>query len=114
LANQLVLDDAVFGARVQLELTAAWLFARRAQFPAGAHLRLRFASVVLDEGLIECTTSPIAGALIARARQEAANPTPGLALTPAQQQTASELPWYRHWLLEHGYSEDDLIPFAIA
>jgi hypothetical protein len=66
-----------------------------------------------QEGLIACA-SPTAGALIARARQEAANPTPGLALTPAQQQTASELPWYRHWLLEHGYSEDDLIPFAIA
>jgi hypothetical protein len=35
-------------------------------------------------------------------------------LTAAQQQTASELPWYREWLLAHGYSEDDLIPFAIA
>jgi hypothetical protein len=36
-------------------------------------------------------------------------------LTPAQQQTASELPpWYRQWLLEHGYTEDHLIPFAIA
>jgi hypothetical protein len=33
---------------------------------------------------------------------------------PAQFQTASELPWYRQWLLEHGYTEDDLIPFAIA
>jgi len=35
-------------------------------------------------------------------------------LTPAQQQTASELPWYRQWILDHGYTEDDLIPFAIA
>jgi hypothetical protein len=66
-----------------------------------------------QEGLIACT-SPSAGALIARARQEAANPEPRLTLTPAQQQTASDLPWYRQWLLEHGYTEDDLIPFAIA
>jgi hypothetical protein len=66
-----------------------------------------------QEGLIECT-SPSAGALIARARQEATNPDPRLPLTPAQQQTASELPWYRQWLLEHGYTEDDLIPFAVA
>jgi hypothetical protein len=66
-----------------------------------------------QEGLIECT-SPSAGALIARARWEAANSEPRLLLTPAQQQTASELPWYRQWLLEHGYTEDDLIPFAVA
>jgi hypothetical protein len=66
-----------------------------------------------QEGLIECT-SPSAGALIARARQKAANPAPRLPLTPAQQETASELPWYRQWLLEHGYTEDDLFPFAIA
>jgi hypothetical protein len=66
-----------------------------------------------QEGLIECK-SPSAGALIARARQEAASPELRLPLTPAQQQTASELPWYRQWLLEHGFTEDDLIPFAIA
>jgi hypothetical protein len=52
--------------------------------------------------------------LIARARQEVANPEPRLPLTPAQQKMASELPWYRQWLLEIGYSEDDLIPFAIV
>jgi hypothetical protein len=40
--------------------------------------------------------------------------SPACPLTPAQQQTASELPWYRQWLLEHGYTEDHLIPFAIA
>jgi hypothetical protein len=66
-----------------------------------------------QEGLIECT-SPSAGALTAGARQEAADPEPRLPLTPEQQQTASELPWYRQWRLEHGYTEDDLIPFAIA
>jgi hypothetical protein len=66
-----------------------------------------------QEGLIECS-SPSAGALIAWARQEAASPEPHLSLTAAQQQTASELPWYREWLLAHGYCEDDLIPFAIA
>jgi hypothetical protein len=43
------LDSAVFGARVQLDVTAAALCARRTQFPAGAHLRLRYASVVLDD-----------------------------------------------------------------
>jgi hypothetical protein len=66
-----------------------------------------------QESRIDCT-SGTAGALIARARQEAANPEPRLPLTPAQQQTASELPWYRQWLLENGYTGDDLIPFAVA
>jgi uncharacterized protein YjbI with pentapeptide repeats len=49
LARRLVLDDAVFGARVQLEVAAAAVCVRRAQFPAGVHLRLRYASVVLDD-----------------------------------------------------------------
>jgi uncharacterized protein YjbI with pentapeptide repeats len=49
LARQLVLDGAVFGARVQLDVTAAAVCARRTQFPAGAHLRLRYATVVLDD-----------------------------------------------------------------
>jgi hypothetical protein len=49
LARQLVLDGAVFGARVQLDVTAAAVCARRAQFPAGVLLRLRYASVVLDD-----------------------------------------------------------------
>jgi hypothetical protein len=66
-----------------------------------------------QESRIDCTSGN-AGALIARGRQEAANPEPRLPLTPAQQQTASGLPWYRQWLLENGYTEDDLIPFAVA
>jgi uncharacterized protein YjbI with pentapeptide repeats len=49
LARELVLDGAFFGARVQVEVTAATVCARRAQFPNGVHLRLRFASVVLDD-----------------------------------------------------------------
>jgi hypothetical protein len=40
------------------------------------------------EGLVACT-SPSAGALIARARQEAANPEPRLALTPRSRPRAS-------------------------
>jgi hypothetical protein len=66
-----------------------------------------------QEGRIECT-SPSAGALITRPRREAEDSEPALLLTPAQQQAASELPWYRQWLLEHGRTEDDLIPFAVA
>ncbi|HEX8862155.1 MAG TPA: pentapeptide repeat-containing protein [Actinomycetes bacterium] len=49
LATQLKLDQATFAARVQLDATAATVCARRAQFPAGVHLRLRYASVVLDD-----------------------------------------------------------------
>ena len=49
LARQLVLDSAVFSARVQLDVTAAALCARRAQFPAGVHLRLRYATVDLAD-----------------------------------------------------------------
>jgi hypothetical protein len=49
LARRLVLDDVNFGARVQLDLTAAAVCARRAQFPAGVLLRLRYASVFLDD-----------------------------------------------------------------
>jgi hypothetical protein len=29
-------------------------------------------------------------------------------LTPAQQQTARELPWYREWLLAHSRSEEEV------
>jgi uncharacterized protein YjbI with pentapeptide repeats len=47
LARQLVLDGAVFGARVQLDVTAAAVCARRTQFPAGVYLRLRYATVNL-------------------------------------------------------------------
>jgi uncharacterized protein YjbI with pentapeptide repeats len=49
LARQLVLDGAVFGVRVQLRVAAAAVCARRAQFPAGAHLRLRYATLDLDD-----------------------------------------------------------------
>jgi uncharacterized protein YjbI with pentapeptide repeats len=49
LARQLVLDGAVFGARVQLDVTAAAVCARRTRFPAGVHLRLRYASIILDD-----------------------------------------------------------------
>jgi len=49
LARQLILDDAVFGARVQLDATAAAVCARRTRFPAGVHLRLRYATVDLDD-----------------------------------------------------------------
>jgi uncharacterized protein YjbI with pentapeptide repeats len=61
LARQLVLDGAVFAVRVQLEAAAAALCARRAQFPAGIHLRLRYASVVLDDARIS-TPAILAGA----------------------------------------------------
>jgi uncharacterized protein YjbI with pentapeptide repeats len=49
LARRLLLDGAVFGTRVQLQVAAAALCARRAQFPAGVHLRLRYATVDLDD-----------------------------------------------------------------
>jgi uncharacterized protein YjbI with pentapeptide repeats len=49
LARWLSLDDIVFGARVQLDVTAATLCARRTQFPTGVHLRLRYATVDLDD-----------------------------------------------------------------
>jgi uncharacterized protein YjbI with pentapeptide repeats len=61
LAKQLVLDSAVFSVGVQLEVTAAALYARRARFPAGVYLRLRFASVVLDDADL-AATAIIAGA----------------------------------------------------
>jgi uncharacterized protein YjbI with pentapeptide repeats len=48
-ARQLTLDYAVFRERVQIEVIAAALCARRAQFPSGVQLRLRWASVVLDD-----------------------------------------------------------------
>jgi uncharacterized protein YjbI with pentapeptide repeats len=47
--KQLVLDLAVFKQRVQIAVGAAAVCGRRAQFPAGVHLRLRWASVVLDD-----------------------------------------------------------------
>ena len=35
-------------------------------------------------------------------------------LTPAQQQTASELPWYRDWLLSTGRAEEEVDPRRYA
>jgi uncharacterized protein YjbI with pentapeptide repeats len=49
LANQLVLDEAVFYERVQLDVAATALYARRGQFRDGVQFRLRWASVVLDD-----------------------------------------------------------------
>jgi hypothetical protein len=101
--------EAMVGQAADLPVKAA---ARRGM-PAG------------QEGLIECAT-PRAGALRpGHARVDVDGPDPALSvapaqqqatadllpLTPAQQQMASELPWYRQWLLKTGRSEDDLIPF---
>jgi hypothetical protein len=61
---------------VQLEVTAAALCAQRTQFPAGVHLRLRFASVVLDDANLA------APAILAGA------PTPFPALEEKEQQVA--------------------------
>jgi uncharacterized protein YjbI with pentapeptide repeats len=82
LARQLVVDSAVFGERVQLEVTAAAVSARRTQFPAGVHLRLRFASMVLDDANLA------APAILAGA------PSPFPMLAQQEQQVASgwELP----------------------
>jgi uncharacterized protein YjbI with pentapeptide repeats len=49
LARQFFLDEAVFAQHVQLEVTAAAVCARRAHFRAGVRLRLRYASVLLDD-----------------------------------------------------------------
>jgi hypothetical protein len=48
-ARQLVLDDAIFGERVQVFAATPALCARRAQFPAGVQFQLRWASVALDD-----------------------------------------------------------------
>jgi uncharacterized protein YjbI with pentapeptide repeats len=48
-AKQLVLDEAVFRERVQLDVAAAVLSAQRTQFPAGVQFPLRWASVILDD-----------------------------------------------------------------
>ena len=47
--RQLDLDRATFKQRVRIEAAAATLCARRAQFPSGVQLRLRWAQVVLDD-----------------------------------------------------------------
>jgi uncharacterized protein YjbI with pentapeptide repeats len=49
LASQLDLDGALFRNRVHLVVTAAVVCARQSRFPAGVHLRLRYASVALDD-----------------------------------------------------------------
>lgn len=48
-ARRLVLDGALFRARVHLAVTAAEVCARQSRFAAGVHLRLRYASVALDD-----------------------------------------------------------------
>jgi uncharacterized protein YjbI with pentapeptide repeats len=45
----LVLDDARFDQQVRIEASAAVLSCRRARFPAGVELRLRWTQVVLDD-----------------------------------------------------------------
>jgi uncharacterized protein YjbI with pentapeptide repeats len=47
--RQLVFDTATFKQRARIEAAAATLCARRAQFPSGVQLWLRWAEVVLDE-----------------------------------------------------------------
>jgi uncharacterized protein YjbI with pentapeptide repeats len=59
--KQLVLDQAIFKQRVQVEVGAAAVCCRRTQFPAGVQLRLRWASVVLDDADL-AGTSILAGA----------------------------------------------------
>jgi hypothetical protein len=56
LARRLVLDEAVFGGGVDIEVVAAALWARRTHFPAGTHLRVRFATVCLDDANL---TAPV-------------------------------------------------------
>jgi uncharacterized protein YjbI with pentapeptide repeats len=48
-AGQLFLDGAVFSENVEIDVATAVLCARRAQFPVGVRLHLRWASVVLDD-----------------------------------------------------------------
>jgi hypothetical protein len=47
--HQLVFDTATFKLRARIEAAAATVCARRAQFPTGVQLWLRWAEVVLDE-----------------------------------------------------------------
>jgi uncharacterized protein YjbI with pentapeptide repeats len=47
--RSLVLDDATFQQRVQIEAAAQALSCRRARFPAGVQFRLRWAKVTLDD-----------------------------------------------------------------
>jgi hypothetical protein len=47
--NSLWLDQAVFHERARIELAAAAVSCRRARFPAGVQLRVRWAGVVLDD-----------------------------------------------------------------
>jgi uncharacterized protein YjbI with pentapeptide repeats len=47
--KQLVLDDVLFDQRVRIQAGAATVCARRARFPAGAHLQLRWAQILLDD-----------------------------------------------------------------
>jgi uncharacterized protein YjbI with pentapeptide repeats len=56
-AEQLIIDRAVFSACVNIEATAAVLRATGAQFPAGMQIRLRWATVVLDDADLSTSTS---------------------------------------------------------
>ncbi len=47
--KQLRLDQAVFKQRIQIEVGAAAVCCQRVRFPSGVQLRLRWASVVLDD-----------------------------------------------------------------
>ena len=48
-ARELVLDGALFRARVHLAVTAAEVCAQQSRFPGGVHLQLRYASIALDD-----------------------------------------------------------------
>jgi hypothetical protein len=54
---------------------------------------------------------PRAGARLGHIGHDVGTPAPIVSLTPEQQQTASQTPWYRQWLLDNGSTEHDLIPF---
>jgi hypothetical protein len=47
--KRLVLDDALFYERIQIEVSAAVMSCRRARFLAGVQLRVRWAQLVLDD-----------------------------------------------------------------
>jgi uncharacterized protein YjbI with pentapeptide repeats len=49
LATKVLLDETTFSQRIHIDLAAASLCARRAHFPAGARLRVRWATIALDD-----------------------------------------------------------------
>jgi hypothetical protein len=89
----LALDDCVFAERVTIEAAATIVSARAATFAAGAHLRVRWAEIALDDAdfarvstLSGATTSPLesdpplalALALVADGRHSRPEPRPRL------------------------------------